>query len=237
MESELALYSVSGNLDSKALYSTSSYAIILIDKPSVLEYYKSTSLLYICSRDCLLYIVILSRPYINQESFLEDVSYMLKILWKRKLSNVVVTGLIGSEFWFTKSSKFRSNELCIPGEPKTVESFCVTENNYEDLAVSLFRVIEFNQCIIKAAFLEVFPYSMRLDDNRYGGVFCLVLNEISYHFDFQVAYDVTLPQTVTDIMDFMISKLTTDCQFYVTGYLDKPPPELNYLMPSDVSKN
>ena len=84
MKSDLPTYLVSGRLDSGIIYSTSLYAIILIEKPSMLEYYKTTELLYLCSRDCILYIVIISKPYLNEESFLEDFSYLINILWKKK---------------------------------------------------------------------------------------------------------------------------------------------------------
>ena len=235
MKSDLSIYLVSGNLDYKAVYTASSHAIILIEKPSILEYYKTPELLYLCSGTCSSYIVIFSKPYVNQQSFLADVSFLVKFLWKRRMHNVVVTGLIDDDFLFAKSMKFRPNEYCNPMEPEIIGSSCVTSDGFKNLSSKLFQEIEYNNCIAKISFKKELPFSGYLKDGSLSGVVVSIMNLISTHFNFTIEYSEFLPKNESRIFEGKLFLLETESIFFLSVLCDIRKEYLDCSYPYDVS--
>ena len=133
---------------------------------------------------------------------------------EKKVHNVAVTGLINEEFWFAKSSKFRSNEFCIPDEPKIIGSSCIEQNSYNELANELFREIEFNNCFIKASYVNS-PYAIVLDDGGVGGIAAILLNSISYYLNFTIKYDIYYNSRNTNLTYATSLVLKNDYQFFL----------------------
>lgn len=235
IEPDIPIHLLTGHLDLNMIYSSNLYAIIMIDKPGTLETDTKPELLYLCTENCLLYIVIISKPYFNQESFLADSSYLIQILWKRKLHKVVITGLINDEFWFAKSTEFRSNESCIPAEPKIIGSSCVSSIVYNNMSDLMFRELEFNNCIMKTSYIDYPPYSFLLDDEKVSGFDVFLLDEFSSYFNFQMHYRRMTTNNDTDSRVAILLEIRYGSQFVVGGINWDPQEEVAYLLPYDVS--
>ena len=236
LSSNLPVYAISGNnLDPIGYYSRSKYAIILIDKPSVLKDYDS-DLLYICAFKCQLFVVVLSQRYSNKASFLADVSYLKHILWERKINNFVITGLITSEFLFAKSIKYRFNETCYPMEPLIIGSSCTSKTDYENLTSKIFKEMDFNNCIMKATVVHRPPYGIISKNNPFGGTNVLILNKIADHFNFQLQYTGLITSGVRNLSEFVTPIYKRDHQFFIIGgWFDGPVGIIDFLVAYDVS--
>ena len=236
LESDLSVYLLTGVLDLKYKYSSSPYAIILIDKPGTLEYDKTPELLYLCSDDCLLYIVILTDPYFDEQSFLADATYLVQILFYRKIHNAVIAGSIDKDFVLAKSIDFRSNEPCNPTEPIIIGNLCEEEGSYDEIVNIMFRETELNNCIMKVSYFNNEPYVF-LSDGVVSGIEVLILNEISFALNFQLHYVEMYFENVTASNDVILSCLKKDSQFVIGGLNKESAEYVVYTIFYDVSNN
>lgn len=75
-------YLMSGNLK-RGVWSLNDDAIIFTDSLEYLARSDQANLLLLCSRQCLTYMIILTREYENQQEFKTDVGKLVQVLWKK----------------------------------------------------------------------------------------------------------------------------------------------------------
>ena len=235
MDSDLPLYILSGNLNSKAIYTLSDYSIISIENPGALEYDNEPELLYLCADDCSLIVVILTTPYLDEDSFLADVLYLIQILWKRKLHDVIVTGAVGEEFLLAKSMNFRPNETCTPSEPKIMGTACTSEDSYKDLANVMFEKMELRNCTMKISYFVEEPYTSLTNNNEVSGIEIVIITALSEQLNFQMEYDKITLTNEADYYKELLAKLNTGSQIVIGGLSWYPLNYSSYTHAYDVS--
>lgn len=153
---DMPMYLWSEKLDPKGVYRSSLAAIIITENASKfsVEVYDK-ELVYLCSRKCLTYVLILTDGFKDLEFFEDRADYLIKLLWKKRIANVIIAGYVGPEFYFAKSSSFESNTLCEPIKPDMMMSCPQVQR---DSSKKLLRQIDSNKCILNTAYFDYQPY-------------------------------------------------------------------------------
>lgn len=231
-------YLLSGKLEPNSVYSSSLETIILTDNPETLGNDTIPNLSFLCSRSCLAYIVILSQQYEDEMEFNDDVKKLIKMLWKRRIANVVAAAIINGMFLFSRSRNFEPDKPCIPKEPEILGICCFESFDCRELSMSIFSNIEANGCVLNAMIMPRSPY-VTLDPvtKNPSGMEEVLMKTISSVVKFRhtpLGYDMGTFVNSSQTMINTYFKKKKNIFFMYGGLTWNPNTEVDYTLPYDV---
>lgn len=221
LDDRISTYLLSRNLSKDAPYSSSLNAVILVDDFDNFKHPDQPDFMLLCSRQCAIYIVILTREYVDEQEFKSQVKKIIVHLWKKKIGNVMVTGLVDAAFLFSKSRNFKFKESCEPAEPVILGACDSPSPEMLALSQDLFRNIEANWCVLEASYTPRIPYTIAVNDSLVSGVEGEILKAIGSYARFE--YSNTVVDNASD-----------NAYFTYGGIPWKPKGRIDFTIPYDV---
>lgn len=156
-----SIYVFSGDVDGSSDHQNSINGIIILKDHEELLTLGHT-LINLCGRDCN-YLMVLTRTFADQESFLSECARMVPELWLRRIANVVFLSAVGDTVLVSRSLTFQSNTVCDPADPVVVAE-CDEDSNWDgskwDAVREMYLPLEMNNCVVIVAYYDWKPYVM-----------------------------------------------------------------------------
>ncbi|THK32848.1 uncharacterized protein LOC114841171 [Diachasma alloeum] len=229
-------YILNGYLDSDSDQNTSLDALLILKSYENLE--NSTSrLIDLCGRDCR-YAVVVTNLFPDEASFMEEAVNYVKLLWIKRVANVVILGPVGNTLLAAQSQGFLANKLTEPSDPIPIgkchqgEWITTTE---------VFPVLKMNNSHIHFAIIDHEPYmsvTWEGDHMKARGIELKIINILRDTLQFRSTGSLLEWDEGNTVEDEIIEEFKSDrkIDLVVGGLLRTMVKDVDFALPYDVTQ-
>ncbi|XP_044012271.1 uncharacterized protein LOC122855167 [Aphidius gifuensis] len=185
------------------------------------------------------YTVLLVNHFKNKKLFIKESNLLTKLLWTKKLANIVIIGFVENYYLAMESNEFKPKILREPMDPVIVGQ---CQNGKWIINNTLFRPMKMNNCSVNVGYLNNKPYmyTVKQKNNKleYKGIDLSILRVVASYLNFTIKLSEiagtkndTIPQRIVNSLS---SKRSYD--LVIGGIPWQPTIDIDYTIPYDVVK-
>ncbi|XP_044018628.1 uncharacterized protein LOC122859257 [Aphidius gifuensis] len=184
------------------------------------------------------YTVFLVDHFKNKKLFIEESNILTKLLWIKKIANIVIIGFVENYYLAMNSNEFKPNILREPMDPVIVGQ---CQNGKWIINITLFEPMKMNNCSVNVGYLnnEPYMYAVKQKNNNkleYKGIDLSILRVVANHLNFTINLS-EIPGTENDTKTQRIANSFDSNRSYdivIGGITWQPTFDIDYTIPHDV---
>ncbi|XP_044018793.1 uncharacterized protein LOC122859361 [Aphidius gifuensis] len=184
------------------------------------------------------YTVLLVNHFKNKKLFIKESNLLTKLLWTKKIANIVIIGFVENYYLAMESNEFKPKILREPMDPVIVGQ---CRNRKWIINNTLFRPMKMNNCSVNVGYLNNQPYMYTVKRNNkyeYKGIDLSILRVVASYLNFTIKLS-EIPATKNDtipqrIVNSLSSKRSYD--LVIGGIPWQQSIDIDYTIPYDVVK-
>ncbi|XP_044018661.1 uncharacterized protein LOC122859280 [Aphidius gifuensis] len=186
------------------------------------------------------YTVFLVDHFKNKKLFIEESNLLTKLLWIKKIANIVIIGFVENYYLAMNSNKFKPNILREPMDPVIVGQ---CQNGKWIINITLFEPMKMNNCSVNVGYLNYAPYMYAVkqkNNNKleYKGIDLSILRVVANHLNFTINLS-EIVRTENDTKTQIIANSFDNNRSYdivIGGIIWQSTIDIDYTIPHDAAQ-